>query len=149
MSDSSSTSVKEESQADKNAENMKAIYKGIEKGDLSVMDSIVADDILDHDSPRGEIRGRDSVKKFLADFHNHIADMKFDIIAQATGGDYHFALTKMTGKSKDASMGMPANMNINDTSVDVVRINNGKAVEHWGFIRPHQMKSMDKKKGKM
>jgi predicted SnoaL-like aldol condensation-catalyzing enzyme len=115
------------------------------------MDPIVADDILDHDGPRGVVRGRDSVKKFLSDFHNHISDMKFEIIAQATGGDYHFALTRLTGKTKDNAMGMPANMNLSDTSIDVVRVRDGKAVEHWSFERPHRGGPMKDKqhKGKM
>jgi ketosteroid isomerase-like protein len=146
----STMASKEVSQSDKNSENMKSVYKGIENGDLSVMDAFVAEDIVDHDGPRGPIKGRDSVKKFLADLHNHIADMKFDIISETTGGDYHFALTRLTGKTKDGMMGMPANTTISDTTVDVVRLRDGKVVEHWGFERVRHMKNADKsKKGKM
>jgi hypothetical protein len=39
-------------------------------------------------------------------------------------------------------MGMPANTPIDMTSVNVVKIKNGKAVEHWRYIDASQMMQM-------
>jgi predicted SnoaL-like aldol condensation-catalyzing enzyme len=133
------------SQAEKNAANSMAVYKGIEKGDLSAMDSFVATDCVDHTgSMKGEVSGRDNIKKNLADIHNHIANLKFDIIAEGTStdGDYHFALTRMTGTCTDTMMGRPANTPLNETSIDVVKLVDGKAKEHWEFVDPKEMMKM-------
>jgi predicted ester cyclase len=140
--------TKEPTQAETNSKNMRAVYNGIESGDMSVMDQFVADDIVDHDGPRGPLKGRDSVKKMLADMHNHIANLKFDMIAEATGGDYHFALTRISGKTKDGMMGMPPNTEMSDTSISMVKVVNGKVVEHWDFERHHYMPAGHNKMGK-
>jgi len=127
------------SQAEKNRANSNAVYKGIETGDLSAMDEFVADDVVDHTGHPGEIKGRDSVKKMLADIHNHFSNLKIDLVAEATGGDYHFALTKMSGTTREAWMGMPANTSVERTTVDVVKFVDGKVKEHWGFVDPKDM----------
>jgi hypothetical protein len=59
--------------------------------------------------------------------------LKFDFIAHATGGDYHFTMVNMYGISTDDQFGMPANTTMNAPFVDVVRLRDGKIVEHWGF----------------
>jgi predicted SnoaL-like aldol condensation-catalyzing enzyme len=129
-------------QAAKNKANTLAVYKGVETGDLSVMDNFVADDVVDHGGSHGDIKGRDNVKKELADIHNHISNLKMEMIAEATSGDYHFALVRVTGTSKDDSMGWPANSPVDDTSIDLVRLANGKAVEHWQFMDSRNVMAM-------
>lgn len=137
--DSSTTSM-----AEVNTANTRKIFMGIETGDMSMMDSIVSSDVVDH-TPMGDVKGLDSVKKMLGDMHNHISNLKMDILADATGGDYHFVLVRMTGKTKDnMMMGMPANTAIDHTTVGVARMTNGKAVEHWSFMDPKEMMQMPK-----
>ncbi len=62
----------------------------------------------------------------------------------STDDDYHFALVKMSGTAKDNMMGMTAGTKVKSTHVDVVRIKNGKAVEHWSFSDPKEMMEMMK-----
>ena len=71
--------------------------------------------------------------------------LKMEVIAQGTGDGYHFSLVKMTGKVKDASMGMPVGTDISGMSVDVVKIKDGKATEHWSYMDPKQMMEMMQK----
>ena len=130
-------------QAEINAANSAKIFKGIETGDLSMMDNFVSQDIVDH-TPAGDVKGLDSVKKMLADIHNHYSNLKFETIADATGGDYHFALVRMTGTVKDNYMGMQPNTPVDRTTVGVVRMVNGKAVEHWIYVDPKEMMKMQK-----
>jgi len=40
----------------------------------------------------------------------------------------------VTGTANDNSMGMTAGNKMDDKSVDVVKIKDGKMVEHWGFL---------------
>jgi predicted SnoaL-like aldol condensation-catalyzing enzyme len=86
--------------------------------------------------------GIDSVKSMFRQMHDHISNIKMESIANATGGDYHFNLVRMTGTTNSEFMGMPANTPLDMTSVNVVRIQNGKAVEHWRYSDPKEMMKM-------
>ena len=141
-SDSKDSSGK--SQAEINAANSEKVFRGIESGDLSAMDNFVSANIVDHGTPGADIKGLDSVKKMLGDMHNHISNLKFKTTADDTGGDYHFALVRMTGTTKDNFHGMPPNTTVDQTSVGVVKIVNGKAVEHWLFLDIKDMMKMQK-----
>lgn len=128
------------SDAEKNKEHILSVYRGIESGDLSKMDEFVADDIVDHGG-MADVKSRDSVKKMLSDIHNHFSNLKMELLAEGTAssGDYHFTMVRMTGTTKDAFMGMPANTSVDRTSVDVVKFVNGKATEHWKYANPREM----------
>ena len=129
------------------------IYRGIESGDLSVMDMFfdvyIVLLLFIYD-----IKGLESVKKMLADIHNHFTNLKLTLVTDGTSADgmYHFALVRMTGTTKDTTMGMAANMPMDHMSVDVVRLQNDKVVEHWSFEDAKDMMkmmgqmNMDKKK---
>jgi predicted SnoaL-like aldol condensation-catalyzing enzyme len=138
--ETSSTTVT--NNADSNSIRSKAVYTAIESGDVSKVD-FLADDIIDHEGPNG-VRGKDSVLAMLSDMHNHFKDLKMETIADATSADgmYHFALIRMTGTPIDDKMGMPANMAVDNMSVDVVKMKDGKATEHWGFYSPADMGKM-------
>ncbi|NEU10142.1 ester cyclase [Flavihumibacter sp. R14] len=137
------------SQSTMGRQNTMAVYKGIETGDLSVMDKFVSKDIVDHGGPQ-DVKGLENVKKMLADIHNHFSSLKLTLISDAVSADgmYHFALGRMTGTTKDATMGLPANTPVDRMSVDVVRIENGMAVEHWSFDDPREMMKMMQMKKK-
>ena len=63
-------------------------------------------------------------------------------MANATDGDYNFDLNRTTGTTINEFMGMPANTQLDMTGVDVVKIKNGKAVEHWAYVDPKDMMKM-------
>ena len=118
----------------------RSIYTAIETGDTARINSLIASDAVDHEGPKGQdIKGRDSISHMLADMHNHMKDMKFEVLADAVKGDYVFAMVKMTGTTTDSSFGMPAGTKMDGKSVDVVKVSNGKMVEHWGFFDPNDM----------
>ena len=138
--DSTTTSTTDNSQNKKNLENNKKVIKAIETGDAAVIDSLIASDAVDHQTPTGmDLKGPDSVRHMLKDMHNHMKDLKFDIIADAANGDYIFTLSKFKGTCTDASMGMPAGTKMDMTGVDVVKVKDGKMVEHWGFVDANEM----------
>lgn len=121
------------SQNDANMANNLKIYRAIETGNVSSIDTLIAIDAIDHDGPNGtEIKGRDSIVKMIGDIHNHIKDFKADVITSAANGDYVFSLVHITGTSADSSMGMPGK-SIDQKFVDVVKFKDAKIYEHWGF----------------
>ncbi len=130
----------ESSQNEKNLANNRKVYKAIETGDMSTLDTLIASDAVDHQGPNGtDIKGTDSVKHMLANMHNLMKDMNMEIIADAANGDYIFTLAHFRGTVTDAYMGMPAGTKLDEKGVDLERIRDGKMVEHWGFADPNEM----------
>lgn len=128
------------SQTQTNLAKNRSIYKALETGDAKVIDSLIADDAVDHQGPNGnEIKGGDSIKHVLIDMHNHVKDLSFSVTTEAANDDYIFTLVHMTGTTSDNSFGMPAGSKMDNNSVDVVKIKNGKMIEHWGFVDPNEM----------
>ena len=127
---------------DKNLEVTHDIYKGLETGDTSKLVNI-ADDGVDHMGPNGtEVKGGENIRKMLADMHNHVKDLKIDVMQEAANGDYVFVLSKLTGTATDNMMGQQPGTAISQTAVDVIKFKDGKAVEHWGFMDPNEMMKM-------
>jgi ketosteroid isomerase-like protein len=138
----------------KNHENMQVVYHAIETGDISKLDSIMADDVVDHNAnPDGsDLKGRDSVKKMLAEIHTYFEDgLKMDVLSDATSadGNYHYTTVRMKGKAKANPWGMPVGEEVDDTSVDVVKLKDGKATDHWGFMSMGDINEMMKMQGSM
>ncbi len=121
-----------------NTENSREIYRAIETGDVSKLDSVLDKNVIDHNGGANgnDIVGSDSVKHFISQIHNYFDGLKVEHISDATSadGNYHFALVRMTGTSKENPWGMPVGMDMDDTMVDVVKLKNGMVTEHWGFM---------------
>lgn len=146
--DSASNSSDHAALADRNAENTKLVFRAIQTGDVAALDTLFTDDVIDHDAgPQGEdIVGKDSVIAMIGKIHTYFDNLKVDMVHHATSndGEYHYATVRMTGKAKENPWGMPAGMDMDDTSVDVIKIKNGKASEHWGFMSMKDMNEMMK-----
>ena len=130
------------------AEQMKQlnhdIIKAIETGDSSKL-GFISSDAVDHNGgPNGSEMKGDSIKHFLMDWHNHISDLKFNIVSDAvdTVNNYVYTWSTMSGTTKDASMGMPANTKFDFKSVDIVKYKDGKFTDHWGYMDPNDMMKM-------
>jgi ketosteroid isomerase-like protein len=125
--------------AEKNAEGTKKVFHALETGDVTGLDSLFTEDVIDHDAgPQGQdIKGRDSVKAMLGKMHTFFEGLKIDMMSHATSADgqYHYVTSRMTGKATAANpWGIPAGMDVDDTSVDVIKMKDGKCSEHWGFL---------------
>jgi hypothetical protein len=132
-------------QAKRNTEHNKEIYRAIETGDVNKLDSFIAKDVIDHEGNNGkDIKGLDSLKHHLAQIHNYFDGLKMEIITEGTSqdGNYHFSMVRMRGKAKANPWGMPVGMDMDDTSMDVVKIKDGKASEHWMFMSQKDMMEM-------
>ncbi|MDB5198556.1 MAG: ester cyclase [Chitinophagaceae bacterium] len=138
----SSSSSSDNSTNDSNLAKNRRVMKAIETGDSATINSLIADDAVDHQGPHGDIKGGDSIRHWLIDMHNHMKDLKFDLIADAANGDYVFSMTTFKGTCTDASMGMPAGTVMNEKTVDVIKVKDGKMVEHWGFLDAAEMMKM-------
>ena len=121
------------------------VYKAIQSGDVTGLDSFLTEDVIDHEGNMGkDIVGRDSVKQYISQMHNYFDDMKMEVLSEATSDDnlYHFTLVRMKGKSKQNPWGMPVGQEMDDTGIDVVKIKDGKISEHWSFTSQKDMMEM-------
>lgn len=95
-------------------------------GDLSGVHSLIARDYVDHQGlPGAEIRGREGFCRVVMAARRDSADLMVDIEDLIADGDRVVARlrwrgTQSTGEKMDRE------------TIDIVRVANGKAVEHWG-----------------
>ena len=130
------TATKEESPATKrNLEAFHAVVKSFETGDLSMIDSLVASDFVDHS--QGHQSNRDSLKAMITAWKADTKDVKTETIKELADDDYVFGWLRFTGTSS-GKMGMPAGP-YTMTAIEVTKFRDGKAVEHWTFVEPREM----------
>jgi predicted ester cyclase len=106
-------------------EKNKALFRkaneAINKRDLTVLDEFMASDYVDHTN---QLRGREDVKQFYTGAFKDFPDLHRtieDIIAE---GDKVWVRFKITGTATTGKK-------IELSSVSILRIVNGKAVEGW------------------
>ena len=124
---------------EKNLAASNVVMKAFQTGDVSGIDSVIADDFVDH-TDMGDKKGKDSVKAMVHFVHTNFPDMKFDKVRDVTDGDFVYQWVTYTGTS-DGSMEMPKGpykMN----SIEVSKFKDGKAVEHWAFVDMQDMAKM-------
>lgn len=124
--------------AQKNINASHTVMKAFETGDVSAIDSVVADNFVDH-TDRGEM-GRDSLKAAIKMMHIAMPDTKMEIIKELADDEYVFSLSRTTGTC-DGSMGMPKGP-VDMKSLEVVKFKDGKAIEHWSYMEMTEMMKM-------
>jgi predicted SnoaL-like aldol condensation-catalyzing enzyme len=107
-------------------------------GDPSKIDDAVAADFVDHTDSRGET-GRDSLKAMIS-MKKMMPDMKMTLTKEVADDDYVFSEMEFTGTS-DGTMGMPKGP-YDIHAVQVVKFKDGKAIEHWEYMRAAEIMKM-------
>ena len=100
---SSDNSDKDQQQ--KNIAASDVVTNAFQTGDVSGIDSVIADDFIDH-TDRGDKKGRDSLKAMVKFVHANFSDMKMEKVRDVADGDYVYSWMTYSGTS-DGSMGMP------------------------------------------
>jgi predicted SnoaL-like aldol condensation-catalyzing enzyme len=131
------TAEKAEDATAKNAEVAKSFYNLFEKGEWAGIEKILGPEIKDH-SPMwpgiDTTMSREALIKLLKENKQGFPDMKFEVLHTAADGDYVFVHYHFTGTNTGAMMGTPAtNKKVDYTGVDLVRMKDGVAVEHWDY----------------
>ena len=140
----SATGTSDETKTGPEQKNMAAfndITNAFQTGDASKIDSVVADDFVDH-SDKGDVKGRDSLKAMIKMMHDNFKDMKTDVQNTAANGDYVYGWMTYSGTS-DGNMGMPKGP-FKMSAVELAKFRDGKATEHWSFMDMQDMAKMMK-----
>jgi steroid delta-isomerase-like uncharacterized protein len=104
-------------------------------GNLSLVDELTTEDIVDHEEGLpGQPSGREGVKFFVNAMRQGFPDLRLKRIDPTmTDGDLEAARTIVTGTHSGEFMGIPATEStVEFESIDIIRISDGKVAEHWG-----------------
>lgn len=109
-------------------------YEIMSAGDLAELDALIADDVAEHaPMPPGLPQGREGVKALLAEYRTAFPDLRMTIEKYLEQGDIGCAVVRLTGTNTGPLMGKSATGKAIDIgAVDVVRVVDGRVVEHWG-----------------
>jgi len=134
--------VAAQSAEEANTAAIKRFYEEVmAKGNMKVIDELVADNFVEHYAPDPQIpANKAGLKQMMGMFRTAFPDLQVtveDIIAK---GDKVWAYTTTRGTNKGEFMGMKATgKKIDVKGLDIVRFVDGKAVEHWGLNDDYTM----------
>ncbi|MFQ5901607.1 MAG: ester cyclase [Thermodesulfobacteriota bacterium] len=108
----------------------------LNKGNLAVVDELIATDCVDHNPLAPELpAGLEGVKQGFTMFRTAFPDVRVTVEDMIAEGDKVVSRLTLRGTHKGEFMGIaPAGKQVTVASIDIVRIAGGKMVEHWDVI---------------
>ena len=109
------------------------------RGNVGIADELMSSDFVEHEElPPGVPSGRDGVKQMTVMLRSAFPDFRATIEDMVAEGDKVVLRMTWTGTHKGEFMGVPpTGKSVSFGVIDVLRVAEGKFVEHWG-----QMDSM-------
>jgi predicted ester cyclase len=105
----------------------------LQKGNLAVLDELVAPNFVDHQPAPGQDPGPAGVKQFVTALRGALSGLQVTVEHMVAEGDLVVAHAACRGKHTGDLMGIPpSGKDVVMRVSDLVRIENGKAVERWG-----------------
>jgi len=128
-----SVSVAQSSENNKNI--VKQMYEGFNTNDWDKLAAIITPDYIEHNPDAGQKPGFDGLKETFAMYRASFPDMKFTANHVLADGEWVCAHYTFTGTNTGAMMGSPATgKSVSVEGYDLVRVANGKMVEHYGVF---------------
>jgi len=119
--------------AEQNKAILRQAYDAINRNDLDALDEMVASDITDHDQTPGQGPGLEGVKDYFSSLHAAFPDVHMDVEEMIAEGDKIVARVSVSGTHQGEFMGIaPTGNRMTIAGIDILRITDGKVVEHWG-----------------
>jgi steroid delta-isomerase-like uncharacterized protein len=139
-SGSSESSLKADSTKLQNIEHTRAVFAAFNSGKYDDLDKYIDANLAEKTPNPYQKPGLAGLKEWLGNVHTSFPDMKMSIDDIVAEGDKVWILYTMTGTNSGGFMGAPPNgKSFKAQGVDIVRITDGKAVEHWGFFDSMKM----------
>jgi steroid delta-isomerase-like uncharacterized protein len=105
------------------------------RGDVSVVDELVADDFVEHDPMPGTPPNREGLKATIRGLHAAFPDFHSEVEDQIVAGDKVVERWSCTGTQEGEFMGIPpTNRHVEIHGMDISRLADGRLVEHWTQI---------------
>jgi len=120
-------------------EQNKALFRRLmeevfDRGNISLIDELFAPDFVEHEElPPGIPAGSEGVKQLSTMFRSAFPDFKATIDDMIAEGDKVVVRGTWSGTHEGEFMGIPpTGKRVSFGVIDIVRIEGGKFVEHWG-----------------
>ena len=117
-----------------NKAKMRQFYEDVvQNGDFAKLGELVAPNLVDHNPGPGQAPGAEGVKQFFTAMRAAVSDLRVSVEQIIAEGDKVAAHVSISGRHTGELMGIPpSGKEVVMRVSDIVRIENGKAVEHWG-----------------
>jgi steroid delta-isomerase-like uncharacterized protein len=104
------------------------------EGDLSKLDELVTDDVVDHEEGLpGQPEGKEGVIFFVNALRGAFSDIRATVGQSLESGDLAAAQVTIAGKHTGEWMGVPpSDKSFEIEAIDIIRVEDGKCAEHWG-----------------
>ncbi len=113
----------------------------IEDGNMQTFNEIFSDDFINHTAPANTPKSRDGVIYFF----NHLLkpafpDLKVEIHDMIAEGNKVTTRKSFHATHKGDFFGIkPTNKSVTMDVIDIITLNNGKYVGHWGILDLHSL----------
>jgi len=105
----------------------------LNKGNMQVVDELIAPNFVEHDPFPGQAPGVEGLKQAMVALRQAFPDLHVTVDEMLSDGDKVVIRSTMKGTHKGTFMNIPATgKQISVEGIDIVRISNGRVVEHWG-----------------
>jgi predicted ester cyclase len=103
-------------------------------GNLALIDELCSVNFVEHEEMPGMTPGRAGVHEFFSMIRAAFPDLHVTVDHMLAEGDKVVAAVRWSGTHQGEFMGVPASGNqVSFTSWEMVRMVDGRAVEHWGL----------------
>jgi predicted ester cyclase len=122
-------------------DGIQKVYAMFASGNADSIGNFVATDFIDHETRPGVAStGLQGLKEMIARNHAAFPDLQMTVLSSAVDGNmvmvhFNFKGTNTGPLDNGATTNKPVDVN----GVDVLRFENGKCVEHWGYMEESKM----------
>ena len=120
----------------RNKETVAAFVKSVlSTGDTSLTERFIAPGFVDHQPWPGHPADVAGFNAGLAEMRRSFPDLRAEVVELSAEGDLVTALFHLSGTHLGPFMGQaPTGRTFRVTALDLLRMREGRVVEHWGFM---------------
>jgi steroid delta-isomerase-like uncharacterized protein len=128
-------------QAEQNKQLMRRFVEEVfEKRDFDAIDTYIAPNFVDHNAFPGQSPGVQGVREFFELMARAFPDSTYTVEEYIAEGDKVVVIGSLRGTHRGEFLGLSATgKRIDVPSIDVLRFEDGKQVEHWGLLDQQAM----------
>jgi steroid delta-isomerase-like uncharacterized protein len=118
--------------SEENKALVRRFFEETSRGNLDVLDELMSESYVDHNLPPGLPPGREGQRQLIRSYLRAFPDLRFTIEDLIAEGDKVVTRGHYQGTQQGEFLGIPpTGKQVNVALIDIVRLADGKLVEHW------------------